>query len=445
MTRRMRTSRAGIELIKSFEGFRPRAVKLESGGYLVGYGHRRSARDGAKITEADAELLLREYDLPEIEEAIGANVLTPLDQNEFDALASFIFNIGIGNFQASEALALLNTGQKIAAIEAMSAWRMARLHGRMIVVDALVRRRAAERALFLDHPSGPVPVPTALIAPRLDVNARLHEATGDAAEVETRYEEDEAAFSIGPVSYEDFAGPVIIEDEADAAEVPETAKDDGGDDHDGDGDQDGNDDRASERDLNAPEAAAQRVRARLTRILDENPEGAVAARIEEDIEGPSIEEITAAVSALAEPLEQEGETSPGDAPPRPSGQRRVGTGNGAASLGAASGVQIDEMEDAETVMRRIEAELASGRTPAGEKVPGYGETGGKARWVWAVVAMIGAVLMLWGMADRFALLPVPQTMTGTDYDPLPPLFVLGGLILVGLGVWNMIAGSLRED
>lgn len=430
MTRRMRTSRAGIELIKSFEGFRPRAVKLESGGFLVGYGHRRSAREGAKITEADAELLLREYDLPAVEDAIGANVLTPLDQNEFDALASFIFNIGIENFEASEALALLNTGQKIAAIEAMSAWRMARLHGRMIVVDALVRRRAAERALFLDHPSGRVPVPTALIAPRLDVTARLHEATGEAAEVETRYEEDEAAFNIGPVSYEDFAGPVIIEDESDEADAAETGTGDG--------------ETALDEELNAPEAAAQRVKARLTRILDESPDGAVAARIDEDIEGPSIEEITAAVSALADPSEDGIATSPGDAPRRPAGQRRVGTGNGAASFGAAPRLKTDDMEDAETVMRRIEAELASGRTPAGEKVPGYDASNGRSRWVWAVVATLGAVLMLWGMADRFALLPEPQTMTGTDYDPLPPLFVLGGLILVGLGVWNMIAGSLRE-
>ena len=439
MTRRMRTSRAGIELIKSFEGFRPRAVKLESGGYLVGYGHRRSAREGAKITEADAELLLREYDLPAVEEAIGANVLTPLDQNEFDALASFIFNIGIENFEASEALALLNTGQKIAAIEAMSAWRMARLHGRMIVVDALVRRRAAERALFLDHPSGRVPVPTALIAPRLDVTARLHEATDDTAEVEPRFEEDEAAFSIGPVSYEDFAGPVIIEDDLDETATPETDRAVGA------GDEVGVDDATSDEELNAPEAAAQRVRARLTRILDDSPDGAVAARIDEDVEGPSIEEITAAVSALAEPSEDQTEASPGEAPPRPAGQRRVATGNGAAPLGAAAGVEIDDMEDAESVMRRIEAELSGGRTPAGEKVPDYDARSGRGRWVWSVVATIGAVLMLWGMADRFALLPEPQTMTGTDYDPLPPLFVLGGLILVGLGVWNMIAGSLRED
>ncbi len=423
MTRRMRTSRDGIELIKNFEGFRPRAVKLASGGFLIGYGHRRSAREGAKITEADAELLLREYDLPDIEASLNDNVLTPLQQNEFDALASFTFNVGLEAFEASEALALLNAGEKIAAVGALSAWRMARLRGRMTVIDALVRRRAAEIALFLAHPSGPVPVPTALVAPRLDVGSRSQESSEEAVGVESLFEDDKASLDIGPVSYEDFAGPVIIEDEAD----DEVGAEDQGEDAD---------------DAATPEQAAERVKARLTRILDDGPEGPVAARIDEDVEGPSIEEITAAVSALADDTPPE-EPSPDDKPPPDADDMpSAKASNGTARRSAAP--ELDELEDAETVMRRIEAELASGRTPAGEKVEGFEAPRRDGRWTWPLVAVIGAILMLWGMADRFDLLPVEQTMTGSDFDPLPPLLVLSGLILVGLGIWNMIAGSLRE-
>ena len=49
-------------LIKSFEGFRPRAVQREDGGWVIGYGHTLSAREGATVSEAEAELLLQ-YDL----------------------------------------------------------------------------------------------------------------------------------------------------------------------------------------------------------------------------------------------------------------------------------------------------------------------------------------------------------------------------------------------
>jgi len=195
-------------------------------------------------------------------------------------------------------------------------------------------------------------------------------------------------------------------------------------------------------DAATPEQAAERVKARLTRILDDGPEGPVAARIDEDVEGPSIEEITAAVSALADDTPPE-EPSPDDKPPPDADDMSSAkASNGTARRSAAP--ELDELEDAETVMRRIEAELASGRTPAGEKVEGFEAPRRDGRWTWPLVAVLGAILMLWGMADRFDLLPVEQTMTGSDFDPLPPLMVLSGLILVGLGIWNMIAGSLRE-
>ena len=57
-----RISREGVVLIKSFEGFRSRAASRSDGGWIIGYGHTASAREGLTVSEADAELLLQ-YDL----------------------------------------------------------------------------------------------------------------------------------------------------------------------------------------------------------------------------------------------------------------------------------------------------------------------------------------------------------------------------------------------
>ena len=170
MTGRLRTSRAGLELIKSFEGFREVAARLPDGRWTIGYGHVRSAREGVAITEQDAEDLLR-YDLQGIEEAILALVYAPLTQNQFDALASLVFNISPGQFKDSEILGRINAGEYIAAAAGFDAWRKARINGRLIVVDALVRRRAMEKAMFLEPPDGRPAAPTPLVTPELDPTA----------------------------------------------------------------------------------------------------------------------------------------------------------------------------------------------------------------------------------------------------------------------------------
>ncbi|MEP7211136.1 MAG: glycoside hydrolase family protein [Alphaproteobacteria bacterium] len=163
----MRTSRAGLELIKSFEGFREAAARLPDGRWTIGYGHVRSAREGVTITEQDAEDLLR-FDLQGIEEAVLALVYSPLNQSQFDALASLVFNISPGQFKDSEILRSLNAGEYIAAAAGFDAWRKARINGRLIVVDALVRRRAMEKAMFLEPPDGRPAAPTPLVTPEID-------------------------------------------------------------------------------------------------------------------------------------------------------------------------------------------------------------------------------------------------------------------------------------
>lgn len=167
MTGRMRISPAGIELIKSFEGFREIAVRLPDGRWTIGYGHVRTAREGLTITQKDAEELLR-HDLRPVEQALGSLVYAPLMQGQFDALASLTFNISVSQFRESDILAQINTGNYLAAANGFDLWRKAKLHGRVMIVDALVRRRAAEKALFLDHPSGFPSAPTPIVTPQID-------------------------------------------------------------------------------------------------------------------------------------------------------------------------------------------------------------------------------------------------------------------------------------
>jgi lysozyme len=167
MKPRYQASKAAIELIKSFEGFRRRAARLPDGSWTIGYGHTRTAREGVEITEADADALLI-YDLAAVTKAINEWVFSPLTQNQFDALVAFVFNIGLQNFRRSSVLRRLNEGAHLQAACAMEMWRTADFEGERIVIDALVRRRSAEMALFLLPKEGFVPVPSLIVMPRVD-------------------------------------------------------------------------------------------------------------------------------------------------------------------------------------------------------------------------------------------------------------------------------------
>jgi lysozyme len=169
---RLTASRAAFDLIASFEGFRTRAVAAPNGKWTLGFGHVATAREGLSVTRAEAEDLLR-WDLLPIEDTIRQVALTPLSQNQFDALLSFAFNIGLEKFKGSDVLKYLNQGQPIAAALSMHAWRRARLNGRVLTIDALVRRRAAEVALFLEPVGARAAAPTSIIAPELDQSAIL--------------------------------------------------------------------------------------------------------------------------------------------------------------------------------------------------------------------------------------------------------------------------------
>lgn len=145
-------------LIKSFEGFRPRAVQTPDGAWVIGYGHTASAREGATVGERDAELLLQ-YDLLPVVKALNDDVSVPLNQHQFDALASFAVSVGVDRFLGSDVLGRLNAGRAGEAADALIGWPEA------TAADAALRRRAAERALFVADPGSPVLLADLLAAP----------------------------------------------------------------------------------------------------------------------------------------------------------------------------------------------------------------------------------------------------------------------------------------
>lgn len=170
MKPRHQVSRQAIELIKRFEGYRRSSASLPEGGWTIGYGHTKTARPGAEVSEKDAEALLI-YDLLEVTKAVNDWTFTPLTQNQYDALVCFAANVGLENFRRSSVLRRVNEGAMLQAACALEMWRKAEFEGERIVVDALVRRRAAEKALFLTPTHGWVPAPSPVVRPRVDYDA----------------------------------------------------------------------------------------------------------------------------------------------------------------------------------------------------------------------------------------------------------------------------------
>lgn len=140
----MRTSEAGIELIKEFEGFEPEPY-LDVGGLgTIGYGHLiRKGEHFTRLTETEATHLLVK-DITYAENCIEQHVTAELEQYEFDALVSFIYNLGCGNFARSTLRKMLNAENFANASNEFVKWN--RVNGK--VIKGLVRRRAAERAMF---------------------------------------------------------------------------------------------------------------------------------------------------------------------------------------------------------------------------------------------------------------------------------------------------------
>lgn len=139
----VKTSSKGLDLIKEHEGKRLSAYDDGAGIQTIGYGHTGSGVKKGRITEKEADALLRE-DVKTAEDAVNRLVDIDLNQNQYDALVSLVFNIGQGAFADSTLLRKLNEGDFEGAAGEFSKWR--RAGGR--VMKGLVKRREREAELF---------------------------------------------------------------------------------------------------------------------------------------------------------------------------------------------------------------------------------------------------------------------------------------------------------
>ena len=142
--RKMTTSSNGLQLIKDFEGLRLFAYRCPAGVPTIGYGHTKGVRMGQAITEKQAEGFLKE-DVAPIEKYLN-DVGINFRQEQFDALVSWIFNLGAGNFQHSTLFNKICTDAPDGEIaEQILKWVNA--GGKPLT--GLKRRRVAEANMFL--------------------------------------------------------------------------------------------------------------------------------------------------------------------------------------------------------------------------------------------------------------------------------------------------------
>lgn len=141
-------NKESLDLIKSFEGLELKAYKDSVGVWTIGYGHTSMAgpptvKPGMTLTKREAEDLLLS-DLKKYEKAVNDYVTVDLNDNQYGALTSFTYNLGSGNLKSSTLLKKVNAKDFSGAAKEFSKWNKA--GGK--VLNGLIRRRAAEAALF---------------------------------------------------------------------------------------------------------------------------------------------------------------------------------------------------------------------------------------------------------------------------------------------------------
>jgi lysozyme len=139
----MNISQEGISLIKKFEGCELEAYKCAAGVWTIGYGHTKNVKEGDSILKEDAESMLV-HELQEYCNDVDIAVKVDLKQNEFDALVSWTYNLGLTNLNSSTMLKVLNEGKHDEVPAQMKRWNKA--SGQ--VKQGLVRRREAEALMF---------------------------------------------------------------------------------------------------------------------------------------------------------------------------------------------------------------------------------------------------------------------------------------------------------
>jgi len=139
----MNISQEGLSLIKKFEGCELKAYKCAAGVLTIGYGSTKGVKEGDAITQEEADKLLL-HEMEEYEGYINDMVNVDLEQNQFDAMVSWVFNLGPANLKASTLLKVLNAKDYEGVPAQIKRWNKA--GGK--VLQGLIRRREAESLLF---------------------------------------------------------------------------------------------------------------------------------------------------------------------------------------------------------------------------------------------------------------------------------------------------------
>lgn len=148
MTAIRQINQAGLDLIKEFEGYEHKAYRDAVGVWTIGYGFTRGVHERMLINHELAEAALL-GELQRFQRAVEELVAVPLNDNEFAALVSLAYNIGVAGFEGSTARRRLNAGDRQGAADAMEWWNKGTVNGQKVELAGLTRRRAREKALFL--------------------------------------------------------------------------------------------------------------------------------------------------------------------------------------------------------------------------------------------------------------------------------------------------------
>lgn len=103
----MKINKEGLELIKKFEGLKLKSYLCPAKVWTIGYGHTKGVKEGQKITEEEATKLLLE-DISIFENGVNKLTQSKISENQFSALVSFTFNLGLGNLKSSTLLKKVN-------------------------------------------------------------------------------------------------------------------------------------------------------------------------------------------------------------------------------------------------------------------------------------------------------------------------------------------------
>jgi len=139
----MDISQEGLSLIKKFEGCELEAYRCAANVLTIGYGSTKGVKEGDTITQEEADNLLL-HEMNEYEGYINDMVEVDLEQNQFDAMVSWVFNLGPANLKASTLLKVLNSKDYDGVPMQIKRWNKAAGQ----VKQGLIRRREAEALLF---------------------------------------------------------------------------------------------------------------------------------------------------------------------------------------------------------------------------------------------------------------------------------------------------------